>query len=290
MPIVPPNNPTDEHPFVEWRIISPGYFNALGIPLRGDDFQGDEKTQEPRVIISAEMARRFWPGKDPIGLSFQWASDSTPNVIVGVAGDVRNISLDALPEPVVYMPLATGSNWNPMILSLRSPLPASAQVAAVRRLVNEIDSSIPTFSVQTADELITVTLGDRLFRTVVIGFFAGVSLLLASLGLFSLMAYVVSQRTHEIGIRLSLGATPADVLRLIVRRGMILASAGTGIGIVAALFFSRWLKQLLFNVKPTDALAFSGGVALLISVSLLACYIPARRATRVDPLIALRHE
>jgi putative ABC transport system permease protein len=291
MAVVPPDATAKERPFVDWRIVSPDYFRTLEIPIRGREFGAEDKpAAPPTVIISQEMARRFWPGEDPIGKTFRWDGDNADNTIVGVAGNVQNTALDSPPRSVVYMPLAPNANWNPMIVSIRVSQEPAAVMSDVRRVVRHLDSNVPVFAVQTADELVRLSLGDRRFRTFLLGSFAVTALVLSCLGLFSVMAYAVSQRTHEIGIRISLGAKPRDVFGLVVGRGMLLAAGGTVIGLGGGFFLSRWLKQLLFRVQPTDPIAFLGAVFVLLSVSFLACYMPARRATRVDPLVALRHE
>jgi putative ABC transport system permease protein len=278
---------------IDWRIVSPEYFKTLRIPLRGRTFgPNDMPGGAPVVIVSDEMARRFWPGEDVIGKTFVWEGDSanSPNTIVGVAGDVQNISLDRDPRPVAYMPLAANSTWNPMLVSVRTMQDPAAITTEARKVVRGLDPNIPLFNIQTAQELVDRSLGDRRFRMLLIAAFAVIAVLLACVGLFSVMADLVSQRTHEIGVRLSLGARPADVFRLIVGRGMILALAGSLAGLGGALLVGRRLQDLLFRVRPTDPLALGSAVVVLLCVCFLACYIPARRAMKVDPLIAVRHE
>jgi putative ABC transport system permease protein len=292
MQIVPPGDPSSAtKPFVDWRIVGPDYFKTLGIPLRGRDFGNGDLPDAPAVVIvSQEMAARYFPGQDALGKSFQWMGASAPNRIVGIAGNVRNASLDAAPRPVVYMPLSAHAAWNPMILTLQTAADPAAQASGVRSAIMAVDPNVPVYGIRTGQELLDSSLDERRFRTFLLGCFAGLALLLSTVGLFSVMAYLVTQRTREIGIRLSLGAGKAAIFRLVVGQGMLLALAGSGLGLIGAFALGRWLQDLLFGVGPADPAAFAGAVLLLLGVALLACYGPARRATRVDPLIALHHE
>jgi len=278
-------------PSADWRIVSPGYFHALRVPLRGRDFSERDIADAPDnvAIVSEDMARRYWPGVDPIGRDFHWHSATGPRFkVVGVAGDVRSLSLDVDPRPMVYLPFV--GKMNSMTLAVRTAIEPSAVVSAVRTAVRGADARIPIARVQTADDIVSASLGPRRFNMFLIACFAGVALVLASVGLYGVMSYLVSQRTHDIGVRLALGALPGDVFRLVVGRGMILAGAGSAIGLAGAFWLTRWLQTLLFRVTPTDPLTFAAVLGVLLAVALAACYIPARRATRVDPVTALRYE
>lgn len=284
--------PDGSQPSTAWRIISPGYLRTLRIPLRGRDFdERDTAHSQPVAIISEEMARRYWSGEDPLGKTLILRSfENKPHTIIGVAGDVRSFGLEIEPGPMVYAPAAATATWNPMQLVVRTRAEPTAQTPAVRGVLRSIDANAPVYDIQTIERLLDNSLGSRRFNIYLLGSFAGVALALASVGLFGLMAYLVSQRTHEIGIRLALGAQPRDVFRLIVGRGLLLALAGLAIGLALAFGLARFLETLLYQIKPTDPLAFTVAPALLLGVALLACYAPARRAMNVDPMIALRQE
>jgi putative ABC transport system permease protein len=284
--------PDGSQPSASWRIISPGYHRTLGIPLRGRDFdERDTASGPPVTIISEEMARRHWPGEDPIGKRVVIGSfGGRERTIIGVAGDVRSFGLDTEPGAMIYVPLATAALWNPFSLVVRTRSEPMALASAVRGALRSIDPNVPVYEIQTAERILSDSFGSRRFNMFLLGSFAGVALLLASVGLFGVMAYLVSQRTREIGVRLALGAQPRDVFRLVIGRGMLLALIGTAAGLAAAFGLARLLESLLFQIKPADALTFTVAPALLLVVALLACYIPARRATKVDPMIALRYE
>jgi putative ABC transport system permease protein len=282
-------------PSADWRVVSARYFDTLGVSLRGRDFDerdvtGADDTAPRPVIISEEMARRYWPGVDPIGRQFFWYSATGPRMtIVGVAGDVRNLALETDPAPVIYLP-STNFRWNPTFLMIRTAADPTGPVAAVRGIVRAADPSVAFSNVRTAEEILATSVGPRRFNMFLLGSFAAVALVLACVGLFGVMSYLVSQRTHDIGVRLALGAVPADIFRLVVGRGMALAGGGALLGLAAAFWLSRSLEALLFQVRPTDLLTFATVVTVLLVVALIACAVPARRATRVDPVIALRYE
>lgn len=276
----------------DWRIVSPGYFRTMGIPLRGREFdERDSEDSQPVTIISEEMARRYWPDEDPIGKPVMLLSLGRKTyTIVGVAGDVRSLGLDSDPAPMVYASTAVAATWNPMNLVIRTGGEPASQVSAVRSTLGSIDPNIPIYDIRTVDELLSNSLGSRRFTMFLLGTFAAVALLLACVGLFGVMAYLVSQRTHEIGVRLALGARPGDVFRLIIGRGMALASAGSALGLAGAWAIGRFLESMLYQIKPTDPITLASAPLVLLAVALLACYVPARRAMKVDPMAALRYE
>jgi putative ABC transport system permease protein len=210
--------------------------------------------------------------------------------IIGVAGDVRSFGPDAEPGPLAYVSTAVMARAIRSDLAVRTRAEPMAQTAAVRGVFRSIDPNVPVYDIRTVERLLYDSLGSRRFNMFLLGSFAGVALLLASVGLFGVMAYLVSQRTREIGVRLALGAQPRDVFRLVIGRGMLLALIGVGVGLAGAFGLARFLETLLFQIKPTDALVFTVAPALLLGVALLACYIPARRAMKVDPMVALRCE
>ena len=277
----------------DWRLVSPGYFKTMGIPLKGRDFDDhDTEESEPVTIISEETARRYFPDVDPIGRMIVIRSffDEKPCRIIGVAGDVRSASLDADPGPMVYGSARVFAGWNPMHLAIRGAIAPETYVASIRELMHAIDREVPFFDVRSADALVAESLGPRRFNMYLLTCFALVALLLASVGLFGVMAYLVSQRTRDIGIRLALGASRQDVLRMIVGQGLVLAVVGAVVGVAAGYAITDLMRGLLFSVTPTDPTTFIAVPVLLIVVALAACYVPARRALKVDPLVALRTE
>jgi hypothetical protein len=237
------------------------------------------------------MARRYWPDEDPIGRTVILRSAGNDlQTIVGVAGDVRSFGLDADPEPMVYFPTPAAPGWNPMQVVMRTATDPGSLAGPARGVLRGIDSTLPFYEITTVDELLDESMAPRRFTMFLVGCFASLALLLACVGLFGVMAYLVSQRSHELGIRLALGAGPRDVFRLVIRHGLLLASAGAALGLVAAFWIAPALESLLFGVEIVDPVTFAGAPVTLVAVALAACYVPARRAMRVDPLTALRQE
>jgi putative ABC transport system permease protein len=280
----------------DWRLVSPGYFKAMNIPLRGRDFDDrdvgtPEQPAAPVTIISESMARRYWLGEDPIGRPVILHSfGKKPHTIIGVAGDVRSFGLDTDVGPMVYGSALAYPGWNPMSLVVRSSVDPLSHVAAIRTLIHDIDPSVPLYDARALDDLLRDSFGSRRFNMYLLGCFAAAAAVLSCVGLFGVLAYLVAQRTRDIGIRLALGAERRDVIAMIVTRGMTLALSGAGIGLVAASAAARVMKSLLFSVSPWDPLTFAAVPLLLCLVALVACYVPAQRASRVDPLVALRSE
>jgi predicted permease len=275
-----------------WRIVSPGYFGTMRIPLRGREFTAaDTGDAAPVTIVSQALVDRYWPGEDALGKSIILSSGGAePKRIVGIAGDVRSFGLDAAADPMVYFPTPAGSRWNPMSVVLRTEGEPTAMVASARATLRAIDPGIPFYGVSTADELLATTMGPRRFMMFLVTSFATIALTLACVGLFGVMAYLVSQRAREIGIRLALGARPTDVFRSVIGRGLALAAVGALVGVGAAYVLTPLLESFLFEVNALDPVTFIGAPVMLVLVALLACYLPARRAMRLDPLIALREE
>ena len=245
------------------------------------------------------MARRFWPGENPIGkrLTLTFFPERIREV-VGVVGDVKLDGLDqSRPSTTLYMPLdqlssSQGSNFNsfPMTLVVRSATAPGSMVSAVTNAIHEVDGTVPVRDVFTMDDVVTKSLSQSRFNTLLLGVFAGLALLLAAIGIYSVLSYSVRQRVPEIGIRLALGARVTDVLRMVVIEGMKPTILGVAIGMAAALAMGRLVTSLIFQVKPTDPVTFLAVAALLALIALLACIIPAYRASKVDPVIALRNE
>ncbi|MGA9773588.1 MAG: ABC transporter permease [Blastocatellia bacterium] len=281
-------------PVISVRSISPDYFQALGIPLlRGRAFTDQDTSGNPKVvIISDTMARRSFAGEDPIGKRLAISSNYGPDgwmTIVAIAGDVKHTGLEAESSEELYMPYLQ-TPWPSMYVVARTAANPASLSGAVRNEVFFVDKDQPVFNMKTMTEVISSSVTQPRFTVFLLGSFAGVALLLAALGIYGVMAYSVTQRTQEMGIRMALGANRASILKLVMRQGMILALIGILIGVGAAFFATRVMKSLLFGIGITDPITFVSVPLILIVVALLACYIPARKATRVDPVIALRYE
>ena len=291
-----PQFPVGSEPDANYTVVSPGYFEALKIPLRqGRSFGPEDKEKAPAVVlISEELARQYFPGESPIGKSLIIDSDSgSPAIsreIVGVVGDVRRESLDIAPVPEFFVPYeqAPERRMN-LVVRMTADNPANA-TATLRHALKELDGDQMVWQTRTLDQLVAASIAGRRFNMLLLGLFAGLALVLAALGIYGVMAYSVTRRTHEIGIRMALGARMIDVLRLVLKDGMTLALIGVVVGLGGAFALTRLLSTLLFGVTPTDASTFVAIALGLLAVALIACYIPARRATKVDPLVALRYE
>ncbi len=282
-----PTQSNEEAGSSAWRLVGPGYFAAMGIPLRGREFTSRDVTDAPPVaVISATLAERYFPNQDPIGRTLIMGSfGETPHTIVGVAGDVKTFGLEAEAGFVFYVAATQYPAWNPMMLVWRSRAPS---VDTVRASLRSIDPNVPLSAVESMDTLFERSMGPRRFNLYLLTAFAGVALTLAAIGLFGVMAYLVSQRTREIGVRLALGATRGEVFRQILGRGLTLAGLGAALGVGAAMGLSQVMETLLFSVSRRDPVTFIAVPVALVIVAALACYLPARRAMRVDPVVALR--
>ena len=290
--------PSDTNlPFALYRVVNPGYFNAMGIPLqRGRVFDTrDTVDSTPVFLINRRLAEQFWPGEDPTGKRLKIGPVDGPNqwaTVIGVVGDVRQAGLYGEQLAELYAPYAQERrSWmSPRDLVVRTSGDAAALAGAVREAVWKVDKDQPVSNIRTMDQVFAATVSRERFQTLLLGLFAALALVLACVGLYGVISYAVAQRTHEIGIRMALGAQAGDVLRLVLRQGMMLTFVGLVFGIAGALAVTRVMTDLLFGVTATDAVTFISVGALLILVAFLACYVPARRATKVDPLIALRYE
>ncbi|HEX7117191.1 MAG TPA: FtsX-like permease family protein, partial [Longimicrobiales bacterium] len=281
-----------EEPVADIRIIAGDYHRAMGIPLlRGRTFDARDHEDAPRVyVINEALAKEQFPGEDPIGrrLSIPWG-EVLEGEIIGVVGNVRESGLDQDPAPAIYWsyPQMPFELLNVAIRTAGDPTSlAGAAAAAVRA----IDPDQPVAEIRTMEQVVRITVARPRFNLTLLGGFAGASLLLAALGLFGVVSYSVAQRAQEIGVRVALGASTGDVLRMIVREGIALTLAGVAIGIVAAVASTRLLATLLYGVSPTDPLTLTGVSVFLATVALVASYLPARRAARLDPTITLRAE
>ncbi len=288
-----PAPPPGEGPSTNVRVADRGYFGAMGIPLlRGRNFTDAEDAEARRVIIISEsLARKYFPGEDALGkrLDVAMFEKPTPAEIVGVVGDVRYDSLTDEAEPTVYFPHPE-LTYPFMTLVVRTSGDPAEITPAVRGELRAIDPDQPVSDVRTMEQVMADTVGRARFNTLLFTLFAALALILAAVGIFGVMNYSVTLRTREIGLRMALGAQPARVLMLVLRQGLLLTLVGIGLGLAGALALTRVMSSLLFGVEATDPLTFAAIVVLLAVVSLVACYIPARRATRIDPLIALRYE
>jgi predicted permease len=283
-------------PFALFRVVSPDYFRAMGIPLRRGRFfdARDSADSQPAVVVNRRLAEQYWPGEDAIGKRLKVGPLDSPNAwltVVGVVGDTRQTGLNEQ-KLEFYVPYAQErrSFMAPRDLVVRTKSDPASIASAVRQAVWAVDKDQPVSNVRTLDQVFAAAISQERFQALMLGLFAVLALLLACVGLYGVISYAVVQRTHEIGVRMALGAQPFDVLRLVIRQGMSLTLAGLVIGVVAGTFVTRVLTDMLFGVTPRDPLTFAGVPVLLLLVAFLACYIPARRATRIDPLIALRSE
>ena len=283
-------------PHGDSHYVSTDYFKAMGISLvRGRFFEPrDGRDTLPVILIDQVLADRYWPGQDPLGHRISKYGEGTPDKpvwreIVGVVGHVKKYGLDGRVKEQYYFP-ATQLPRRSMFLALRTATEPSSMVTAVRGAVRDLDPDLPVFRVRTMDQVVDDTLLTRRFAMLLLMVFASVALVLSAIGLYGVIAYSVAQRTREIGIRMALGARSQDVVRMVVRRGMTLTAIGLGCGIVVALLVTRGMASLLFGVPPTDLATFLTIALLLATVAWLAAFLPARRAARVDPMVALRDQ
>ena len=287
-----PAPPRGEEPVADVRVITSDYFKALGIPLiRGRLFDENQPADAVnRVIVNEALARRHWPNEDPIGkrIVVSWDKD-IEDEIIGVVGDVRHAGLEAEPRAMTYWPIAR-SPYGAMALAIRTSGDPTTVVSVIRGILRERDAELALADVKTMDEVVSRSVAERRLMMTLLAIFAGAALLLAAVGIYGVIAYSVTQRTQEIGIRLALGAQRSSVLRMIVGHALVLALSGVAIGTLGAVFLTRLMSGLLFGVTRFDPLTFAVVGAGLTAVALLASYLPGRRATRVDPVVALRAE
>jgi putative ABC transport system permease protein len=279
-----PNDGYDD----DFRRINRQYFDALKIPfLRGRNFTDQEVRQGAKVVIISDLlARQVFPNEEPLGKRLIMSFGKQPFEIVGIVGDIRHRGLESAPRPAMYMPVYERT----MTAVLRTKVDPSSLGAAVRKEVQTIDPDQPVADLKTMEQWLDTAVAEPRYRTGLIALFALVALILASTGIYGVMSYSVTQRTHEIGVRMALGARRFDVLKLVVRQGMGLVVVGVIIGLLAAVGLTRLMSSLLFGVTAKDPLTFGAVATGLTLVAFIACYLPARRATKVDPLEALRYE
>jgi predicted permease len=277
----------------DFGVVTDGYFQVLGIPLiRGRIFDERDGPNSPHVaVISESLARDSWPNQDPIGHTIDFGNmdgDLRLLTIVGIVGDTRQYGLDEPSRPTVYVNLFQRPRAA-ITLTMLSDADTRLVTSAARGILQDLDPEIPA-RFRTLSQVYSASLGSRRFNVILIGFFGITALLLATAGVFGVMAYSVSRRTREIGVRVALGAGSGEVLRMILRQGLRTIFIGVAIGIAGSLALTRTVESLLFGVTATDPLTFGGVTLLLVGAALLACFIPARRATKVDPMVALRYE
>ncbi len=294
-----PPSVSENRPLVDYRLISPDYFAVMGMRLlKGRGFSGhDNSSALPAVIINQTLAAHYFPNEDPIGKRIGLSGGPVDwRQIVGVVADVRNYGLDAEVKPEAYIPVlqnepaylaAVASNMTVVTRTASDPL-SLGQVW--RAQVQRLDGNQPVSNLTTMDTLLAESIAQRRFNMFLLAIFAGLALVLAAIGIYGVISYTVAQRSHEMGIRLALGASRYDILRLVVSHSLGTTFAGVGLGLLAAFALTRLMRSLLYDVAPTDPLAFGGLTGLLIFVALLATYLPARRASRVDPIVTLRAE
>ena len=278
----------------DYCVATDGYFQVLGIPLiRGRIFDERDAENSPHVaVISESLARGRWPNQDPIGRTIEFGNmdgDMRLLTIVGIVGDIHEDGLDVPPSPTVYVNLFQRPRREAITLTMLSDADTRLVSSAARGILQDLNPEIPA-RFRTFSQVYSASLGSRRFNVILIGFFGIVALLLATTGVFGVMAYSVSRRTREIGVRVALGAGSGDVLRMILGQGLRTIFIGVAIGIAGSLALTRTAESLLFGVTPTDPLTFSGVTLLLVGAALLACFVPAQRATKVDPMVALRYE
>jgi putative ABC transport system permease protein len=287
----------EAQPIAEYRVVTPHYFEAMGIPpLAGRDVAETDTKQTPNVVvINDAFARQHFAGENPLGQRIKLQGQQRdPLLIVGVVGNVRNGGLDEQPTPEVYVPFLqdplSQTYQRSMTIIARTKSEPSAVAGSLRVALTTLDKSLPVYAVKSMTEHLHETLTRRRFNLILLSIFGSVALALAAIGIYGVISYGINQRTHEIGIRLALGANRYDVLKLVVKQGMMLTLSGVALGLFAAWGLTRLIKTLLFDVSVTDPLTFIVIALLLAFVALLACSIPARRAMKVDPMIALRYE
>jgi len=291
----------------QWRAVSSHYFTAFRIPmLRGRAFEDrDTGKSELVVVINQAMAKKYWPKDDPVGQRITIGGSALgpdfaepARQIIGIAGSVRESGLKDSDQGVMYIPQAQttdgltklANSVIPLSWAVRTANDPSALSTAIQREILAVDGQLPVSKIRTMDQVVSESTARQNFNMLLLSIFAGMALLLAAIGIYGLMSYTVEQRTQEIGIRMALGAGRGDMLKLIVRQGMLLSGIGVAVGLAAAFGLARVLSSLLFGVKATDPLTYATVAVVLFSVALFACYVPARRATKIDPLIALRYE
>jgi predicted permease len=288
-----PDPPPDQWPDVIYRAVGPGYFSTMGIPMiRGRDFTDQDKLDSKSVVvISEKTAHHYWPGRDPIGKRLKpgaTTSNAPWREVIGVVKDVRQNDFIAQPKMQMYFTYRQLKDLAANALVVRTSVEPMSLASSIRNAIWAVDKDQPVANIDTMDHIVSEAIARQRFSMLLLGIFAGLALVLAAVGIYGVMSYSVAQRTHEIGIRMALGARRADVLQMTVKQGLKLVGAGMMLGLVAAFLLTRVLASLLYGISATDPITFVGISLVLLAVAILASYIPALRATKVDPIIALR--
>jgi predicted permease len=287
LPEVPENAVNSNH-----LIITNDYFQTLKIPVKtGRAFNDQDNLESVKVaIINDKLAERLWPGENPIGKRLHvWRDEKFFREVVGVVGSTK-YALDEEARNQTYVPFGQDPNWGSLTFVVRTKGEPTAVAGAVREAIRSVDKTLPTYNLKTMDDVVAASAAPRRLPMLLLTSFAGVAMLLAMLGIYGVTSYYVTQRTHEIGIRMALGAQVNQILRLVLKQGLVLVALGIVVGLVGSWFATRLMASLLFEVSATDSVTFMVIAVLLMIVALLACFIPARRATKVDPMVALRYE
>jgi len=282
--------PKDKQPLTNYNTATSDYFEAVGTQLlKGRGFTEADRAGGPRVaLVNEAFANRFFTNQEAVGQQFK-IDPSAHTEIVGVVANIMNDDLDDKAEPYVYVPYGQDS-WRSMFIVLRAGGDPAQLVSAVRSEVSAIDKAPPVFNVKMLGRAIDERMSPKRLATLVLAFFAVLALSLAAVGIYAVMSYAVTQRTHEIGIRMALGARPQDIFKLVVGQGLVMTAAGLLIGLAGAFLMTRAMAKILYGVTASDPLTFIGVSLVLAAVAMLACYLPARKATKVDPMVALRYE
>jgi len=288
-----PDPPPGQWPDVIYRAIGPGYFSTMGIPMiRGRDFTDQDKADSKNVVvISEKTAQHYWPGKDPIGKRLKpgaTTSDVPWREVIGVVKDVRQNDFIAQPKMQMYFAYRQLKDLAANALIVRTSVEPMSLATSIRDAIWAVDKDQPVANVDTMDHIVSEAIARQRFSMLLLGIFAALALILAAVGIYGVMSYSVAQRIHEIGIRMALGARRTDVLKMIVNQGLKLVSIGMMLGLAAAFLLTRVLQSLLFGISATDPVTFFVISLVLLAVAILASYLPALRATKVDPIIALR--
>jgi putative ABC transport system permease protein len=285
-----------KEPEIWSRSVSPGYFKLMGMKIlqgRGLNIT-DEKNSLPVILVNQTFAKRYYPDANPIGQRVAWARDNPLHwmTIVGIVSDIKSMGLDLEEEPAVYFTFMQETQfWKTwMNVVIRTAVPPMTLATAIKREVAAVDKNIPVAELFTMDDLIAKSCGQRRFHLVLLGLFAGLALLLAAVGIYGILSYNVLQRTQEVGIRVALGASSKEILALILKQGMRITLIGAIFGVGAAWMVTRFLQSLLYSIAPTDFFTFTVVPLIMLCVAFVACYAPARRATKVHPIVALRYE
>jgi len=278
-------------PQVMYNTVMPNYFETIGIPfIKGRTFGNEDTAESPRaLIINQTMAEKFWAGQDPLGKQIKFVPEGRTGTIVGVVGDAKQFWREEKQQPQLYGAYSQDSGIFATVV-MRTTVEPMSLAEQVRQAVWRVDPDQPMWKIRTVEFLVNRSVADRKFLMALMGIFAAIALVLTMVGLYGVISYLVTQRTQEIGIRMALGAQMNQILRMVLRQGMLFVLLGVALGLAASWLSTRLMAKLLYQVSATDSVTFAGIAVLLITVALLACYFPARRATKVDPLVALRNE